>query len=85
MSYNQLLLIVSKSTGISLSLFWILCVCMSVSEDCQEQLDFKDMKLQMLLVSLKELTATKEVIQTLEQLLCEESSQLQEERRQVSS
>lgn len=58
---------------------------MSVSEDCQEQLDFKDMKLQMLLVSLKELTATKEVIQTLEQLLCEESSQLQEERRQVSS
>ncbi|XP_011601515.1 cullin-9 [Takifugu rubripes] len=55
-----------------------------VSEDCQEQLDFKDMKLQMLLVSLKELTATKEVIQTLEQLLCEESSQLQEERRQVT-
>lgn len=57
---------------------------MSVSEDCQEQLDFKDMKLQMLLVSLKELTATKEVIQTLEQLLCDESTQLQEERRQVS-
>lgn len=84
MSYNQLILIVSKSTGISLSLFWILCVYMSVNEDCQEQLDFKDMKLQMLLVSLKELTATKEVIQTLEQLLCEESSQLQEERRQVS-
>lgn len=62
-----------------------MCVSLSVSEDCQEQLDFKDMKLQMLLVSLKELTATKEVIQTLEQLLCEESSQLQEERRQVSS
>lgn len=61
-----------------------MCVSLSVSEDCQEQLDFKDMKLQMLLVSLKELTATKEVIQTLEQLLCEESSQLQEERRQVS-
>lgn len=60
------------------------CVFLSVSEDCQEQLDFKDMKLQMLLVSLKELTATKEVIQTLEQLLCEESAQLQEERRQVS-
>lgn len=60
-------------------------VCVSVSEDCQEQLDFKDMKLQMLLVSLKELTATKEVIQTLEQLLCDESTQLQEERRQVSS
>lgn len=58
-------------------------VCVSVSEDCQEQLDFKDMKLQMLLVSLKELTATKEVIQTLEQLLCDESTQLQEERRQV--
>lgn len=56
-----------------------------VSEDCQEQLDFKDMKLQMLLVSLKELTATKEVIQTLEQLLCDESSQLQEERRQVTN
>lgn len=62
----------------------IVCVCVSVSEDCQEQLDFKDMKLQMLLVSLKELTATKEVIQTLEQLLCDESTQLQEERRQVS-
>lgn len=64
---------------------YCLCVCVSVSEDCQEQLDFKDMKLQMLLVSLKELTATKEVIQTLEQLLCDESTQLQEERRQVSS
>lgn len=56
-----------------------------MSDDCQEQLDFKDMKLQMLLVSLKELTATKEVIQTLEQLLCEESAQLQEERRQVAA
>lgn len=54
-----------------------------MSEDFQEELDFKDMKLQMLLVSLKELTATKEVIQTLGQLLCDESTQLQEECRQV--
>lgn len=61
------------------------CPCVSGSDDCQEQLDFKDMKLQMLLVSLKELTATKEVIQTLEQLLCDESTQLQEERRQVAA
>lgn len=37
----------------------------------------------MLVVSLKELTATKEVIQTLEQLLCDDASQLEEERSQV--
>ncbi|XP_041867056.1 cullin-9 isoform X2 [Melanotaenia boesemani] len=54
------------------------------SKDCQEQLDFKDTELQMLVVSLKELTATKEVIQTLEQLLCDDTSQLEEERSQVT-
>lgn len=48
--------------------------------DCQEQLDTE---LQMLVVSLKEMTATKEVIQTLEQLLCDDTSQLEEERTQV--
>lgn len=51
--------------------------------ESQEQLDFKDTELQMLVVSLKELTATKEVIQTLEQLLCDDASQLEEERVQV--
>lgn len=55
------------------------CVC----SECHEQLDFKDTELQMLVVSLKELTATKEVIQTLEQLLCDDTSQLEEERSQV--
>ncbi|XP_045898689.1 cullin-9 isoform X2 [Micropterus dolomieu] len=53
------------------------------SKECREQLDFKDTELQMLVVSLKELTATKEVIQTLEQLLCDDASQLEEERSQV--
>ncbi|XP_075902158.1 cullin-9 isoform X2 [Nelusetta ayraudi] len=47
----------------------------------REQLDTE---LQTLVVSLKELTPTKEMIQTLEQLLCEDSSQLEEERRQVT-
>ncbi|XP_069543738.1 cullin-9 isoform X2 [Brachyistius frenatus] len=54
------------------------------SKDSREQLDFKDTELQMLVVSLKELTATKEVIQTLEQLLCDDTSQLEEERSQVT-
>ncbi|CAJ1057616.1 cullin-9 isoform X3 [Xyrichtys novacula] len=54
------------------------------SKECREQLDYKDMELQMLVVSLKELTATKEVIQTLEQLLCEDTSQLEEKRSQVT-
>ncbi|XP_034537275.1 cullin-9 isoform X2 [Notolabrus celidotus] len=54
------------------------------SKECREQLDFKDMELQMLVVSLKELTATKEVIQTLEQLLCDDASQLEEKRSQVT-
>ncbi|XP_069394824.1 cullin-9 isoform X4 [Paralichthys olivaceus] len=51
------------------------------SKDDLEQLDFE---LQMLVVSLKELTATKEVIQTLEQLLCDDASQLEDERSQVT-
>ncbi|XP_020565045.1 cullin-9 isoform X3 [Oryzias latipes] len=54
------------------------------SKESCEQLDFKDTELQMLLVSLKELTPTKEVIQTLEQLLCEDTSQLEQERHQVT-
>lgn len=49
----------------------------------REPLDLKDTELRMLVVSLKELTATKEVIQTLEQLLCDDASQLEEERSQV--
>ncbi|CAN9499553.1 unnamed protein product [Ophioblennius macclurei] len=54
------------------------------SRDSSEHLDLKDTELQMLAVSLKELTATKEVIQTLEQLLCEDNQQLDEERSQVT-
>lgn len=62
----------------------VLIVCVScLRSECHEQLDFKDTELQMLVVSLKELTATKEVIQTLEQLLCDDTSQLEEERSQV--
>uniref|UniRef100_A0A8C8EGT5 Cullin 7 n=1 Tax=Oncorhynchus tshawytscha TaxID=74940 RepID=A0A8C8EGT5_ONCTS len=41
-------------------------------------------ELKMLVVSLKEMTATKEVILTLEQLLCDDASQLEEERNQVT-
>ncbi|XP_022604312.1 cullin-9 isoform X3 [Seriola dumerili] len=54
------------------------------SKECHEHLDLKDTELQMLVVSLKEQTATKEVIQTLEQLLCDDTSQLEEERSQVT-
>lgn len=57
-----------------------MCVSVCVSDGSREQLDTE---LQTLVVSLKELTPTKEMIQTLEQLLCEDSSQLEEERRQV--
>ncbi|XP_055358441.1 cullin-9 isoform X2 [Betta splendens] len=54
------------------------------SKESHEALDFKDTELRMLVVSLKEVTATKEVIQTLEQLLCDDASQLEEERSQVT-
>ncbi|XP_061823138.1 cullin-9 isoform X1 [Nerophis lumbriciformis] len=54
------------------------------SKDRPEQLDLKDTQLQMLLLSLREMTATKEVILTLEQLLCDPSSQLDDQRVQVS-
>ncbi|XP_071370701.1 cullin-9, partial [Centroberyx affinis] len=54
------------------------------SKESKEELDFKDTELKMLVVSLKELTATKEVILTLEQLLCDDASQLEEERSQVT-
>ncbi|XP_034407585.1 cullin-9 isoform X2 [Cyclopterus lumpus] len=54
------------------------------SKECREQLDLKDTELQMLVVSLKELTTTREVIHTLEQLLCDDASQLEEERSQVT-
>ncbi|KAL0177398.1 hypothetical protein M9458_026292, partial [Cirrhinus mrigala] len=46
--------------------------------------DFKDTELKMLVVSLKEMPATKEVILTLEQLLCDDASQLEEERNEVT-
>lgn len=53
--------------------------CSCLGTESQEQLDFKDTELQMLVVSLKELIVTKEVIQTLEQLLCDDTSQLEED------
>ncbi|XP_029608880.1 cullin-9 isoform X1 [Salmo trutta] len=53
-------------------------------KELMEELDFKDAELKMLVVSLKEMTANKEVILTLEQLLCDNSSQLEEERNQVT-
>lgn len=56
---------------------------MTSPAESHEALAFKDTELRMLVVSLKEATATKEVIQTLEQLLCEDTSQLEEERSQV--
>ncbi|XP_063047038.1 cullin-9 isoform X2 [Engraulis encrasicolus] len=47
-----------------------------------EELELKDMELRMLVVSLKSLN--KEVVSTLEQLLCEPSPQLEEERSKVT-
>ncbi|XP_018580518.2 cullin-9 isoform X1 [Scleropages formosus] len=52
--------------------------------ESREELNFKDTELKMLVVSLKEMTATKEVIMTLEQLLCNSASQLEEECAQVT-
>ncbi|XP_061547027.1 cullin-9 [Phycodurus eques] len=55
------------------------------NKDPPQQLDLKDTQLQKLLMSLKDMTATaKEVIQTLEQLLCGSASQLEGLRSQVS-
>ncbi|XP_017546167.1 cullin-9 isoform X1 [Pygocentrus nattereri] len=51
--------------------------------ESKEELDFKDTELKMLVVGLKEMTTTKEVIMTLEQLLCDDTSQLEEERNEV--
>ncbi|XP_067278691.1 cullin-9 isoform X2 [Pseudorasbora parva] len=53
-------------------------------KESQEENDFKDTELKMLVVSLKEMPATKEVILTLEQLLCDDASQLEEERNEVT-
>uniref|UniRef100_A0A673KXK3 Cullin 7 n=1 Tax=Sinocyclocheilus rhinocerous TaxID=307959 RepID=A0A673KXK3_9TELE len=50
----------------------------------KDEHDFKDTELKMLVVSLKEMPATKEVILTLEQLLCDDASQLEEERSEVT-
>ncbi|KAM3863387.1 cullin-9 [Diretmus argenteus] len=53
-------------------------------KESKEEMDFKDTELKMLVVSLKEMTAPKEVILTLEQLLCDDTSQLEEEHNQVT-
>uniref|UniRef100_A0A672N760 Cullin-9-like n=1 Tax=Sinocyclocheilus grahami TaxID=75366 RepID=A0A672N760_SINGR len=54
------------------------------SVESQDEHDFKDTELKMLVVSLKEMPATKDVILTLEQLLCDDASQLEEERSEVT-
>ncbi|KAL2083032.1 hypothetical protein ACEWY4_020805 [Coilia grayii] len=51
-------------------------------KESKEELELKDMELKMLVVSLKSLN--KEVVSTLEQLLCEPSAQLDEERSKVT-
>ncbi|XP_030626290.1 cullin-9 isoform X1 [Chanos chanos] len=53
-------------------------------KESTEELNFKDTELKMLVVSLKEMTATKEVILTLEKLLCDDAPQLEEERNEVT-
>uniref|UniRef100_A0A673M366 Cullin 7 n=1 Tax=Sinocyclocheilus rhinocerous TaxID=307959 RepID=A0A673M366_9TELE len=52
--------------------------------ESQDEHDFKDTELKMLVASLKEMPATKEVILTLEQLLCDDATQLEEERNEVT-
>uniref|UniRef100_A0A8C1H0Y6 Uncharacterized protein n=1 Tax=Cyprinus carpio carpio TaxID=630221 RepID=A0A8C1H0Y6_CYPCA len=52
--------------------------------ESQDEHDFKDTELKMLVVGLKEMPATKEVILTLEQLLCDDATQLEEERNEVT-
>uniref|UniRef100_A0A671LD37 Cullin-9-like n=1 Tax=Sinocyclocheilus anshuiensis TaxID=1608454 RepID=A0A671LD37_9TELE len=54
------------------------------SVESQDEHDFKDTELKMLVVSLKEMPATKDVILTLEQLLCDDASQLEEVRSEVT-
>ncbi|TRY95392.1 hypothetical protein DNTS_010961 [Danionella cerebrum] len=53
-------------------------------KEFQDEHDFKDTELKMLVASLKEMPATKEVILTLEKLLCDDASQLEEERNDVT-
>ncbi|XP_052006826.1 cullin-9-like isoform X3 [Xyrauchen texanus] len=53
-------------------------------KESKDEHDFNDTELKMLVVSLKEMSATKEVILTLEQLFCDDTSQLEEERNEVS-
>ncbi|XP_031435313.1 cullin-9 isoform X2 [Clupea harengus] len=52
-------------------------------KESKEELEFKDTELKMLVVSLKSMTATKEVVQTLEQLLCD-SAHLEDEKNEVT-
>ncbi|XP_016119163.1 cullin-9-like, partial [Sinocyclocheilus grahami] len=61
----------------------LLVIIMLISKS-QDEHDFKDTELKMLVVSLKEMPATKEVILTLEQLLCDDATQLEEERNEVT-
>ncbi|XP_056616045.1 cullin-9 isoform X1 [Triplophysa dalaica] len=53
-------------------------------KESKDEHDFNDTELKMLVVSLKEMPVTKDVILTLEQLLCDDTSQLEEERNEVT-
>ncbi|XP_076831652.1 cullin-9 isoform X2 [Brachyhypopomus gauderio] len=53
------------------------------NKESKEDIDFKDRELMMLVVGLKEMTTTKEVILALERLLCDDATQLEEERSEV--
>ncbi|KAK1791072.1 hypothetical protein P4O66_002114 [Electrophorus voltai] len=53
------------------------------NKESKEDIDLKDRELMMLVVGLKEMTTTKEVILALERLLCDDAAQLEEERSQV--
>lgn len=55
-----------------------------MSVESKDEHDFNDTELKMLVVSLKEMPVTKDVILTLEQLLCDDTSQLEEERNEVT-
>ncbi|XP_062852004.1 cullin-9 isoform X2 [Trichomycterus rosablanca] len=52
-------------------------------KESKEELGFKHKELKMLVVGLKEMSTTKDVIQTLEQLLCDDIPELEEEKNEV--
>lgn len=51
--------------------------------ESKEELGFRHKELKMLVVGLKEPSTTKDVIQTLEQFLCDDIPELEEEKNEV--